>query len=77
MAFLHELRRAFRVSKWRKLRVCLHHWEARVAELEEDIDTYGLDSDIEMHLRTARRRRNNTLRQLSALETKEKKRVQG
>lgn len=75
MAFFHELRRAFRVSKWRKLRVCLHHWEAQIARLEEELIEEP-DEDLEAHLRTARRRRNKVLRQLGVLETKEKKRVQ-
>lgn len=76
MAFFSELRHALRVRKWRKLRVCLAHWETRVSELEEDLVTYGPDADFEAHLRDARRRRNKVLRQLGVLETKEKQRVQ-
>jgi phage baseplate assembly protein W len=75
MAFFHELRRAFRVSKWRRLRVALHHWEGRIALLEEDL-IEEQDEDLEAHLQAARRRRNKVLRQLGVLETKEKKRVQ-
>lgn len=75
MAFFRELRHALRVRKWRKLRVCLHHWEAQIALLEEEL-VEEPDEDLEAHLRTARRRRNKVLRQLGALETKEKQRVQ-
>ncbi len=76
MAFFRELRRRRRVKKWRKLRVCLVHWENRIVELEQELDTFGFDRDTEAHLVRARARRNRTLRELSALETKEKQRVQ-
>ena len=71
MAFFHELRYALRVRKWRKLRVCLVHWENRIFELESELDEYPDDIDTQAHLVRARVRRNKTLRQLSALETKE------
>lgn len=76
MAFFRELRRAFRVSKWRKLRVALHHWELRIVELEADLDEDPNDIDTQAHIVRARARRNKVLRQLGALETKEKQRVQ-
>jgi hypothetical protein len=76
MAFFRELRNLLRVKKWRKLRVCLVHWENRIFELETELDQYPDDTDTQAHLVRARARRNKTLRQLTALETKEKQRVQ-
>lgn len=75
MAFFYELRNALRVKKWRKLRVRLAYWEGLIFRLEEEL-VEEPDEDLEAHLRSARRQRNKVLRQLGALETKEKQRVQ-
>jgi len=78
MAFFHEFRQRLRVRKWRKLRARLYRLERHILSVETAIMEADPDEHEELAalLSVRRRARNQTLRQLRSLETKERSSVQ-
>jgi hypothetical protein len=78
MAFFKELRRRRRVAKWRKMRVRMARLNERIFDTETELIDADPDEvyDLTQLLSAQRRMRNDTLRSLQRLETKERLDVQ-